>query len=94
MGREASDTSVSPLQKRSKPSPVPGPSTVIATSSTSRTSCSATRAEIGSTVEEPDTTTSTALPALHASRTVTKAVKNTGLAARHQGAVRPSMRSR
>ena len=36
IGREASAMSISPLQKSSNPSPVPGPSTLIATSGLSR----------------------------------------------------------
>ena len=55
IGREASLTSVSPSQNRTKPSPVPGPSTVIWTfGDTSSLKSSATRLEIGSTVDEPE----------------------------------------
>ena len=46
--------SISPLQKSSKPSPVPGPSTLIATSGFVSLKISATTDEIGSTVEEPE----------------------------------------
>ena len=55
IGRDASETSVSPAQKRAKPSPVPGPSTVIATSGLAAANSPAAAAEIGSTVDEPDT---------------------------------------
>ena len=53
MAREASATSVSPSQKSTMPSEVPGPSTLIATSGFNAEKASATRAEIGSTVEDP-----------------------------------------
>ncbi len=49
--------SVSPSQNSAKPSPVPGPSTVAAMPEQSR-SFSPTAAEMGSTVEEPETFTS------------------------------------
>src|ERR671919_634675 len=55
IGRDASEMSVSPLQNSSKPSPVPGPSTVISTSGFSSANNSATSELIGSTVDEPDT---------------------------------------
>src|ERR671922_100912 len=54
IGREASEMSVSPLQNSSKPSPVPGPSTVMLTSGFSSTNSSATSEEMGSTVEDPE----------------------------------------
>ncbi len=46
--------SVSPSQNSAKPSPVPGPSTVASTPEQS-SSFSPTAAEMGSTVEEPET---------------------------------------
>jgi hypothetical protein len=53
--RDASLMSVSPAQKRSNPSLVPGPVTSIATSAdTSSLNSSAISAEIGSTVEDPE----------------------------------------
>src|SRR5918996_2201966 len=55
IGRDASDMSVSPAQKSSKPSPVPGPSTDIWTPPFSAENFSAFAAEIGSTVEDPET---------------------------------------
>ena len=58
IGREASEMSVSPAQKSANPSPVPGPSTVAAMPEPQSRSRSPTRAEMGSTVEEPETTTS------------------------------------
>jgi hypothetical protein len=62
-GRDASLTSVSPLQNRSKPSLVPGPVTSMATSAeTSSLNISATSALMGSTVDEPDTTTAPVRP--------------------------------
>src|SRR5262245_1269840 len=54
IGREASEMSVSPAQKRAKPSPVPGPSTVMATSGLESENTAAAAAEIGSTVDEPE----------------------------------------
>src|SRR6266545_8425102 len=57
IGREASLMSVSPLQKRAKPSPVPGPSTLIETPELSSEKSCATSELMGCTVEEPDTTT-------------------------------------
>jgi hypothetical protein len=55
IGLEASEMSVSPLQKSSKPSPVPGPLTLISTSEpNSSLKISATTDEIGSTVEDPE----------------------------------------
>ena len=47
--------SVSPLQKRTNPSPVPGPSTLTCTSGFCPENSSATRFEIGSTVDDPET---------------------------------------
>src|SRR4051812_47770719 len=58
IGREASLTSVSPEQNSSKPSPVPGPSTLIVTSGLLPWNASATSEEIGSTVDEPEITMS------------------------------------
>src|SRR5262245_24764407 len=55
IGREASEMSVSPAQKRANPSPVPGPSTVMATSGLDSANTVAAAAEIGSTVDEPET---------------------------------------
>jgi len=52
--REASEMSVSPAQNSLKPSPVPGPSTVTDTSGATSSNSSATRIEIGSTVDEPE----------------------------------------
>ena len=49
--------SVSPPQKSSKPSPVPGPSMVTPASGLAALNFSPTMIEIGSTVEEPETTT-------------------------------------
>ena len=49
--------SISPPQKSSKPSPVPGPSTVTPASGLAALNFSPTMIEIGSTVEEPDTIT-------------------------------------
>ena len=46
--------SVSPLQNNWKPSPVPGPSTVMLTSGACSLKSSWTRTEIGSTVDEPE----------------------------------------
>ena len=46
--------SVSPEQNSLKPSPVPGPSTVTDTSGVTSSNSSATRIEIGSTVDEPE----------------------------------------
>ena len=57
IGRDASEMSVSPAQNSSKPSPVPGPSTVAAMLEQS-SSFSPTAVEMGSTVDEPETTTS------------------------------------
>ena len=58
IGREASEISDSPEQNFLKPSPVPGPSTATANAPPDNSSASsATRTEIGSTVEEPDTNT-------------------------------------
>ena len=54
MAREASEMSVSPAQNFLKPSPVPGPSTVMPTPEFAFENSSATRAEIGSTVDEPE----------------------------------------
>ena len=54
IGRDASAMSISPLQKSSKPSPVPGPSTLMATSGFVSLKISATTDEIGSTVDEPE----------------------------------------
>src|SRR4029453_5576928 len=56
--RDASLMSISPLQKSLNPSPVPGPSTVIATLGWFSLNASATACEIGWTVDEPDTDTS------------------------------------
>ena len=56
--REASEMSVSPSQNSLKPSPVPGPSTVTDTSGATSSNNSATRIEIGSTVDEPEMFTS------------------------------------
>ena len=53
--REASEMSDSPEQNLAKPSPVPGPSTVIAMSGLASLNSLATAAVIGSTVDEPDT---------------------------------------
>ena len=53
--REASEMSVSPLQKRPKPSPVPGPSILASKPGLASVKYSATLVEIGSTVDEPDT---------------------------------------
>src|SRR5918996_2756302 len=53
--RDASWTSLSPAQKRAKPSLVPGPSTVIWTDGSCAANFSAFAAEIGSTVDEPET---------------------------------------
>ncbi len=58
MAREASLMSVSPAQKRAKPSPVPGPSTLMATLGFCSLKSSLTRVEMGSTVEEPEMTIS------------------------------------
>ena len=55
--REASEMSVSPSQNSLNPSPVPGPSTVTETSGATSSNSSATRIEIGSTVEEPEMVT-------------------------------------
>ena len=49
--------SVSPAQNSLKPSPVPGPSTVTDTSGAMSSNSSATRIEIGSTVDEPEMNT-------------------------------------
>jgi hypothetical protein len=49
--------SISPLQNSLAPSPVPGPSTLTATPGLAALNCSATRAEIGSTVDDPETLT-------------------------------------
>ena len=68
IGREASAMSVSPAQKRAKPSPVPGPSTVMATSGLDSANAAAAAAEIGSTVDEPETTTSPGQPGRHLDR--------------------------
>ena len=57
MARDAPEMSVSPLQNNSKPSPVPGPSTLTATPGATSSNNSATRTETGSTVEEPETST-------------------------------------
>src|SRR5215210_7641883 len=54
MAREASLMSVSPWQKSLKPSPVPGPSTLIATSGFVALNASLTASEIGWTVDEPE----------------------------------------
>ena len=54
---DASLMSVSPSQNSSNPSPVPGPSTSRSTVGSESLNSSATRIVIGSTVEEPDTTT-------------------------------------
>ena len=54
MAREASETSVSPAQNSLKPSPVPGPSTEISTLPFWPMKSSATRAVMGSTVDEPE----------------------------------------
>jgi hypothetical protein len=43
------------LQKRAKPSPVPGPSTVYSKPDSCAANASATAFVIGSTVEEPET---------------------------------------
>ncbi len=48
--------SVSPAQNLANPSPVPGPSTDVATPGLAPSKASPTRAVIGSTVEDPDTT--------------------------------------
>ena len=48
--------SVSSAQKRAKPSPVPGPSTEVATPGFAESNASPTRALMGSTVEEPEMT--------------------------------------
>ena len=56
--REASEMSVAPSQNSLKPSPVPGPSTVTDTSGATSSNSSATRIEIGSTVDEPEMFTS------------------------------------
>ena len=55
IGRDASETSISPAQNCANPSPVPGPSTVIARSGFSSENAAPTAAEIGSTVDEPET---------------------------------------
>ena len=57
IGRDASEMSVSPEQNSAKPSPVPGPSTEIATPGFAAENFSALTAEMGSTVEEPEITT-------------------------------------
>ena len=62
MGREASETSVSPEQNNSNPSPVPGPSTDTAADGLAALKASATSELIGSTVDEPETTTSPSTP--------------------------------
>ena len=49
--------SVSPSQNSLNPSPVPGPSTVTDTSGATSSNSSATRIEIGSTVEDPEMVT-------------------------------------
>src|SRR6478752_10826239 len=54
--RDASLMSVSPAQKRLNPSPVPGPSIVYLKPGLLAASASAMAVEIGSTVDEPDTT--------------------------------------
>ena len=54
IGRDASEISVSLLQKSSNPSPVPGPSTLIATSGFVSLKISATKDEIGCTVDDPE----------------------------------------
>ena len=56
IGRDASLMSVSPLQNSANPSPVPGPSTLIATFGLVSLKSSATSDEIGSTVDEPEIT--------------------------------------
>ncbi len=53
--RDASEMSVSPAQKRLKPSPVPGPSIVGLKSGFDAMNASATPVEMGSTVDEPET---------------------------------------
>ena len=58
IAREAAEMSVSPVQNSLKPSPVPGPSTVTSTPGSTSSNSSATRTEIGSTVEEPEIFTS------------------------------------
>ena len=47
--------SISPAQNLAKPSPVPGPSTTIATPGAMSAKASPAAIEIGSTVDEPDT---------------------------------------
>ena len=54
--------SVSPPQNSSKPSPVPGPSTEMLTSGLSALKPSAAAELMGSTVEEPEMTTSPETP--------------------------------
>jgi hypothetical protein len=57
MVREAVEMSVSPRQKRWKPSPVPGPSIAKSKPGLASRNSSATPVTIGSTVELPETTT-------------------------------------
>ena len=52
--RLASEMSVSPEQNFLKPSPVPGPSTVMPTSGFSARKASALSADTGSTVDDPE----------------------------------------
>jgi hypothetical protein len=54
--------SISPAQKRAKPSPVPGPSTVIATPGFASLNAACAAAEIGSTVDEPEIEISPSTP--------------------------------
>jgi len=55
MARDAFEMSVSPSQNLAKPSPVPGPSTDIATAGLSALNAAATLDEMGSTVDDPET---------------------------------------
>src|SRR5512132_3598502 len=59
---DASLICVSPLQNRTKPSVVPGPSTLICTAGFCAENCSATSWLIGSTVDDPETLTDPETP--------------------------------
>ena len=54
MARDASEMSVSPSQNRAKPSPVPGPSTVMATPGEAALNASWMAVVMGWTVDEPE----------------------------------------